>query len=141
VDFRNPVARVHPARRMQTTAAEHLLVVLVEDDADLADVTQAALQHDGVDVAVARDGREGLELIDKLHPRVVVTDLIMPVVDGLELMRRLRDRPEPRVPVIAVSAVGARLRAARDLGAAEVLLKPVDPADLLHSVLKAARTH
>jgi CheY-like chemotaxis protein len=125
---------------MQTTALEHLLVVLVEDDADLADVTQAALQHDGVDVAVAHDGREGLELIDKLHPRVVVTDLIMPVVDGLELMRRLRDRPEPRVPVIAVSAVGARLRAARDLGAAEVLLKPVDPADLLHSVRKAART-
>jgi CheY-like chemotaxis protein len=120
--------------------SEHLLVVLVEDDADLADVTQAALQHDGVDVAVAHDGREGLDLIDKLHPRVVVTDLIMPVVDGLELMRRLLDRPAPRIPVIAVSAVGARLRAARDLGAAEVLIKPVDPGALLHSVRKVART-
>jgi CheY-like chemotaxis protein len=118
---------------MHASMPEHLLVVLVEDDADLADVTQAALQHDGVDVAVAHDGREGLELIDKLHPRVVVTDLIMPLVDGLELMRHLRDRPAPRIPVIAVSAVGARLRAARDLGAAEVLLKPVDSADLLHS--------
>ena len=124
---------MHSARPMHASMPEHLLVVLVEDDADLADVTQAALQHDGVDVAVAHDGREGLELIDKLHPRVVVTDLIMPLVDGLELMRHLRDRPAPRIPVIAVSAVGARLRAARDLGAAEVLLKPVDSADLLHS--------
>ena len=80
--------------------------MLVEDDLDLADVTQAALQHDGVDVAVAHDGREAIELIDKLHPRVVVTDLIMPVVDGLEMMRRLRERPAPGIPIIAVSAVG-----------------------------------
>ena len=125
---------------MRAPGSGNLLVVLVEDDLDLADVTQAALQHDGVDVAVAHDGREAIELIDKLHPRVVVTDLIMPVVDGLEMMRRLRERPAPRIPIIAVSAVGARLRAARDLGAAEVLLKPVDPADLFQSVMKAART-
>ena len=125
---------------MQASAPESLLVVLVEDDADLADVTQAALRHEGVDVAVAHDGREGLDLIDKLHPRVVVTDLIMPVLDGLEMMRRLQERPTPRVPVIAVSAVGARLRAALDLGAADVLLKPVDPAELLQSVRKVART-
>jgi CheY-like chemotaxis protein len=68
-----------------------------------------------------------------------VTDLVMPVLDGLELIRRHVARPHPRAPVIAVSAVGARLRAARDLGAAEALLKPVPPEELAHSVLKAAR--
>jgi len=124
---------------MQTRAREQLLVLLVEDDADLADVTQAVLQHDGLQVAVAHDGLEGLELIDKLHPQVVVTDLVMPVLDGLELIRRHAARPAPRAPVIAVSAVAARLRAARELGAAEVLLKPVAPAELLQSVWKAAR--
>jgi CheY-like chemotaxis protein len=124
---------------MQTGTREQLLVLLVEDDTDLAEVTQAALEHEGLQVAVAHDGLEALELIDKLRPQVVVTDLVMPVLDGLELLRRHAARPAPRAPVIAVSAVGARLRAARDLGAAEVLLKPVFPQELLQSVRKAAR--
>ncbi len=122
---------------MQTQAREQLLVLLVEDDPDLAEVTQAVLQEEGLQVAVAHDGLEGLDLIDKLHPQVVVT--VMPVLDGLELIRRHAARPAPRAPVIAVSAVGAKLRAARDLGAAEVLLKPVFPQELLQSVRKVAR--
>ena len=126
---------------MRPQSREQLLVVLVEDDPDLAAVTQALLQHEGLRVLVARDGLEGLELIEKVHPQVVVTDLVMPVLDGLELIRRLAARPAPQAPVIAVSAVGARLRAARELGAAEVLLKPVAPEELLHSVRKAARAH
>jgi CheY-like chemotaxis protein len=124
---------------MQAQAREQLLVLLVEDDADLAQVTQAVLQQGGLQVAVAHDGREGLDLIEKLHPQVVITDLIMPVLDGLELIRRHAARPAPRAPVIAVSAVGARLRAARELGAAAVLLKPVFPHELLQSVRKLAR--
>ncbi|HKC61415.1 MAG TPA: response regulator [Myxococcales bacterium] len=126
---------------MQPQAREQLLVLLVEDDADLAEVTQAVLQQEGLQVAVAHDGREGLDLIEKLHPQVVVTDLVMPVLDGLELIRRHAARPAPRAPVIALSAVGAKLRAARDLGAAEVLLKPVFPHELLQSVLKVVRAH
>ena len=118
---------------------EHLFVLLVEDDHDLAEVTQAALRHEGMEVAVAYDGREGLELAEKLHPQVIVTDLVMPVVDGLELIKRLGERPPPRSPVVAVSAIGSRLRVARELGAADVLLKPVDPVELSHTVRKAAR--
>ena len=123
---------------MQTEPRDQVVVVLVEDDEDLAEVTQAALQHEGLRVVVAHDGREGLDLIEKVHPQVVVTDLIMPVLDGRELIRRLAAAPAPRAPVIAVSAVGARLRVARELGAAEVLLKPVAPEELLESVRRAA---
>jgi CheY-like chemotaxis protein len=119
---------------------ENLFVLLVEDDFDLAEVTQAALRDEGMEVAVAHDGREGLELAEKLHPQVIVTDLVMPVVDGLELIKRLGERPPPRSPVVAVSAIGSRLRVARELGAADVLLKPVDPVELSHTVRKAART-
>jgi len=124
---------------MQTRTREQLLVLMVEDDADLAEVTQAALEEEGLQVVIAHDGLEGLDLIDKLHPQVVVTDLVMPVLDGLELIRRHAARPAPRAPVIAVSAIGAKLRAARELGAAEVLLKPVFPQELLQSVRKLAR--
>ena len=120
-------------------AAERLRVVLVEDDRDLADVTRIALELEGLDVVVAHDGREGLEVIERVRPDVVITDLIMPVLDGLQLIQRLQSGPEPRSPVIAISAVGSRLRAARDLGAVEALLKPVAPRDLASSARKAWR--
>ena len=118
---------------------EKLRVVLVEDDRDLADVTQLALQLEGLEVSVAYDGREGLSLIERLRPDVVITDLIMPVLDGLELIERIRSAPPPCLPVIAISAVGSRLHAARELGAVEALVKPVHPKELAACVRKAWR--
>lgn len=118
---------------------EKLRIVLVEDDRDLAEVTQAALEIEGLDVAVAHDGEEGLALIDRTHPDVVITDLIMPVLDGLQLIQRLQAGPLPRSPVIAVSAVGSRLHAARELGAVEALVKPVHPKELAAVARKAFR--
>ena len=115
-----------------------LRVVLVEDDRDLAEVTQAALEIEGLEVTVAHDGREGLSLIDRTHPDVVITDLIMPVLDGLQLIRHLFEAGV-RLPVIAVSAVGSRLHAARELGAVEALVKPVEPKELAAVARKAWR--
>lgn len=122
-----------------TDAAERLRVVLVEDDRDLADVTQLALELEGLEVSVAYDGREALSLIERVRPDVVITDLIMPVLDGLQLIERIRSDPALHPPVIAVSAVGSRLRAARELGAAEALVKPVHPRELADSARKAWR--
>lgn len=119
--------------------AEKLRVVLVEDDRDLAEVTQVALEMEGLEVSVAHDGEEGFALIGELHPDVVITDLIMPVLDGLQLIQRLAASSEPRSPVIAVSAVGSRLRAARELGAVEALVKPVHPKELASAARKAFR--
>jgi len=116
-----------------------LRVVLVEDDRDLAEVTQIALELEGLDVAVAYDGAQGLALIGATRPDVVITDLIMPVLDGLELIRKLLTAPGPHSPVIAVSAVGSRLRAARDLGADEALVKPVHPKELAACARKVFR--
>jgi len=118
---------------------ERLRVLLVEDDRDLADITQAALEMEGLEVSVAYDGQQALAAAERLHPDVVITDLIMPVLDGLGLIQKLQAAPEPRSPVIAVSAVGSRLRAARDLGAVEALVKPVHPKELAASARKAWR--
>ena len=119
--------------------AEKLNVVLVEDDHDLAEVTQAALEMEGLVVSVAHDGEQALALIDTVHPDVVITDLIMPVLDGLQLIQRLLSSGEQKSPVIAVSAVGSRLRAARELGAVEALVKPVHPRELAAVARKAWR--
>lgn len=121
-----------------TPAIDPLRVLLVEDDHDLADVTQTALQQEGLEVTVAYDGREGLELAGRVRPHVVITDLVMPVLDGLQLIQRLLS-DEPHPPVIAVSAVGSRLRTARQLGAVEALVKPISPKDLAAAARKAVR--
>ncbi len=118
---------------------ERLRVVLAEDDRDLAEVTQIALELEGLQVTVAYDGREALSLIERIRPDVVITDLIMPVLDGLQLIEKVRSMPGPHAPVIAVSAVGSRLRAARDLGAVEALVKPVHPKELAASARNAFR--
>lgn len=118
---------------------EKISVVLVEDDHDLAEIMQMALEDEGLRVRVAHEGQSGLDLIDEVHPDVIVTDLVMPVLDGLGLIQRHCLRPGHRAPVIAVSAVGSRLRAARDLGAVETLVKPVLPSELAAVVRKAAR--
>jgi DNA-binding response OmpR family regulator len=118
-----------------TTKPIHL--VLVEDDVDLARVMEEALKEEGLAVELAHDGRAGLELIDRVHPDVVVTDLVMPVLDGLQLIRQLLVRSGP--PVIAISAVGSRLHAARELGAVEALVKPVHPRELAECARKATR--
>jgi two-component system KDP operon response regulator KdpE len=118
---------------------ERLRVVLAEDDRDLAEVTQLALELEGLQVTVAYDGSEALSLIERIRPDVVITDLIMPVLDGLQLIQKIRSTPGLQAPVIAVSAVGSRLRAARELGAIEALVKPVHPKELAASARKAFR--
>ena len=118
--------------------SENLRVLLVEDDRDLADVTGAALMQQGLEVTVAYDGEQGLQLAEREHPDVVITDIIMPGLDGLDLIRRLLGGGAAP-PVIAVSAVGSRLHSARQLGAVEALVKPVDPQDLAAAARKAHR--
>ena len=118
--------------------SDKIRIVLVEDDVDLAAILQMALEDEGLRVHVAHEGRSGLELIEEVHPDVIVTDLVMPVLDGLGLIQQHCGKPGLRAPVIAVSAMGSRLRAARDLGAVEGLIKPVPPAELAAVVRKAA---
>ncbi len=120
-------------------AAEHLRVLLVEDDRDEAEVLQAALEREGLSVSLAYDGAQGLDQALRDHPDVVITDLIMPVLDGLQLIQKLLSQPSAHPPVIALSAVGSRLHAARELGAVEALVKPVPPGELAAAARKAWR--
>src|SRR5215472_7077936 len=104
-------------------ATEHLHVLLVEDDRDLAWVQKTCLEREGISVSLAFDGAEGLEMAVRMRPDVVIADLVLPLLDGLQLISTLARQPM-RPPIIAVSAVGSRLHAARELGAVEALVKP-----------------
>lgn len=111
-------------------------VVLVEDAPFLRYAFARLLRMYGFEVREAVDGNEALECVAAFHPHLVLTDLMMPVMDGIELIRRLHDDPSTaQVPVVAITADATEMtkRAAREAGAKGVITKPIDfPSFLLH---------
>jgi signal transduction histidine kinase/DNA-binding response OmpR family regulator len=106
-------------------------VLIVEDDRRSADLLQVYLEGAGYSVAVAGDGIDGLELARRLDPRAVILDMLLPRLNGWELLAQLKGDPATAaIPVLIVSMVDEQ-GAALALGAAEYLVKPVDGASLL----------
>src|SRR4051812_18468314 len=100
------------------------------------------LRKEGYDVAVASDGEQALTELEKNGADVVVTDLVMPKVGGLELLKTI-NASQPDVPVIIITAHGTVDSAveAIKLGAFDYITKPFEQAEIQAVVAKAARTH
>jgi two-component system, cell cycle response regulator DivK len=114
-------------------------VLLVEDDRDTREMYSSYLSYSGLTVTEASTGRRALESVARQRPDVVVTDIAMPEMDGLELSRRLRaDAPTRDLPIIAVS--GQASERAREAGADVVLDKPCEPDKLLHVIEDVLKT-
>src|SRR5579862_5016630 len=120
------------------------VILVVDDESEVCEAIRRVLERAGFVVAAAKNGAEGLQLTEQGLPDIVITDLIMPKVNGLELIKVLKMR-FPRVRVIAISGGGsfgplaykpeaikthAYLAAAREAGADETLTKPFDMSDL-----------
>jgi DNA-binding NtrC family response regulator len=105
--------------------AERILVA--DDDVAALDGLRALLSIWGFEVQTATDGREALDRVSAVAPALVITDVVMPTMDGLELLTRLR-KHQPRLPVIVVTGQGDddTLRNAKRNGAYGYLSKPVD---------------
>src|SRR5688500_14024539 len=111
----------------------HPHILIVEDDRDTREMYSEYLSYSGMTVTQAATGRRGLEQAREHRPDVVVTDIAMPEMDGLEMSRRLRSlAPTRDVPIIAVS--GQASERAREAGANVVLDKPCEPDRLLHVI-------
>jgi DNA-binding NtrC family response regulator len=117
-------------------------VLVVDDEVNLRKVLAAMLRKEGYDVAVAADGEQALAEIEKNGADVVVTDLVMPKVGGLELLKSV-NATQPDVPVIIITAHGTVDSAveAIKLGAFDYITKPFEQAEIQAVVAKAARTH
>ncbi len=119
---------------MQEEKNRHMRVLLVEDAPFLRYAFGRLLRMHGFEVREANDGREALECVSKFHPQLVLTDLMMPVMDGIELIRRLHDDPKTEnLPVVAITADATEQaeRLAREAGAVDVITKPIDLPALL----------
>ena len=108
-------------------------VLIVEDDQSLRVVIRMVLEREGYDVLEARDGGAALELMDGGRPDVIVADLRMPVMDGAELMGRLRSRPTTAsIPIVLLSGLVPDPVVSSLADA--VVIKPFEPADLLAAI-------
>jgi CheY-like chemotaxis protein len=109
--------------------------VLVIDDEDIiGTVLKIALPHHAV--VAAHDGREGLVLVEAAEPDVIVLDLMMPVLDGYEVLKRLRDDLHVSTPILVLTAVGNRddLGTCMTAGASQVMTKPFDPRNVANAI-------
>ena len=114
-------------------------ILVVDDEPQLTRVLRTGLKSRGYDVRAAADGLAGFEAFNDWHPDLVITDLAMPNVDGLELCRRLRAISQ--VPIIVLSAKGEEKTKveALDLGADDYVTKPFGIDELLARVRASLR--
>jgi nitrogen regulation protein NR(I) len=116
-------------------------VLIVDDEPNLRKILAAQLSRDGYEVMLAEDGEQGLSMLREHHIDLVVTDLKMPKVDGMTLLREaLRESPD--LPIVMITAHGTVDTAveALKLGAFDYLTKPFDKDEVRQVVAKALKT-
>ena len=108
------------------------MILVVDDERDSRDVLKTYLETSGFDVCEAEDGYEAVEKALCGHPDLVIMDMAMPLVDGINSARAMRTHDELRkTPIIALTGFGSFYKPrAYDAGCTEVLSKPVDLPDL-----------
>jgi two-component system response regulator ResD len=119
---------------MSETARAKVLVV--DDEPTIVEVVGRYMERAGYETFVAADGPEALRQAELQRPDLVVLDLMLPEIDGIEVMRRLHERPGPRTAVILLTARGEesdRLVGLRQ-GADDYVVKPFSPAELVARV-------
>lgn len=113
-------------------------LLIVEDDPDILKLLDTTLQFRGYRVVTARNGKEGLDAVQKERPAIVVADIMMPKLDGFGLVHRLRLNPETRdIPVIFITATYVTPEDkdfALTIGATRFLQKPVDLEEFLATI-------
>ena len=114
--------------------SEHRRILVVDDEPQITRVLRTSLSSQGYDVRVANDGETALEIMKDWAPDLVITDLSMPNMDGLELCRRLRSRSQ--IPIIVLSVRGEERTKVKalDAGADDYVTKPFGIEELLARV-------
>ena len=107
-------------------------VLVVEDERLLLKTIAFKLSKENFEVKTAADGREAMKLLEEFTPNLVVSDVMMPFVNGLELVKQLKDRFKNDVKVILLTSLGQEdtVMKAFDLGVDDFMTKPFSPTEL-----------
>ena len=113
-------------------------VLVVDDDRVIQQLLEVNLELEGYQVAgTASDGREAIKMAEELKPDLILLDIMMPKMDGLEVCRHLKSDPKlAKIPIVLLSARAQDMdiREGLDIGADAYLTKPFDPVELLDVV-------
>jgi DNA-binding response OmpR family regulator len=123
------------------SADGRLDVLVVEDDPEINQLVGAYAELAGYRYRAALTGNAALAEVHRRRPRVIVLDLMLPDIDGLEVCRRVRKEcSDGEVPVIILTALESEQtrRSGRECGAAEYLTKPFDPEKLMETIARYA---
>ena len=114
-------------------------IVLIDDEEDIRHVISIVLSDAGYEVATAADGKTGIEVCKEFSPQIVITDVRMPVMDGIKVLEILK-RNSPDIEVIVLTAFGEMDKAAKalELDASDYISKPISD-DVLFIALKRAQ--
>ena len=118
-------------------------ILFIDDDVQTLVLFEQILKGAGHEVIMARDGVTGIALYRKNPTDLIITDIMMPVKDGMEVISELK-RDFPQVKIIAISGTGREERrefffdVSRILGAKRTFEKPIDPAELLQAIRELA---
>ena len=113
-------------------ATEHILVI--EDNDDIRELLRYNLEREGYHVSGTASGEEGLQIAESSLPNLVLLDLLLPGMDGLQLCRKLKDSPKTRaIPVVMLTAKGEEsdIVVGLEMGADDYITKPFSPKILL----------
>lgn len=122
--------------------AEAKTVLVVEDKASLTQMLQFLFLSKGLSVQIAFNGKEALEKAGSILPSLILMDIMMPEMDGLEVLEKLKEDPlTANIPVIMLTARKSRedMQKARDLGAVEYITKPFKAVEVVDKVLRHIR--
>src|SRR6202142_4742021 len=114
--------------------AEHKHILVVDDESQITRVLRTSLSSHGYDIRVANDGETALEILKDFAPDLVITDLAMPNMNGIELCRRLRKISQVPILVLSVRGEERSKVEALDSGADDYITKPFSTGELLARV-------
>jgi two-component system response regulator RegX3 len=118
------VSRRHPPRDVADGDTDRVSVLLAEDEESFVDALAIGLSREGFDVSIARDGTEALEMFDRVEPDLVLLDIMLPKLSGIDVCRAIRSRSS--VPIIMVTAKGTEIDTVvgLEMGADDYVTKP-----------------
>ncbi len=114
---------------------KNLTILFVEDENSIRTALKKAISDEFKEFMLARDGSEGLKKFQKYKPDIVITDIMMPVIDGLEMSREIK-KISRDTPIVVLSAFDEkeRLMNAINIGIDKYLMKPIDTDELLNTL-------
>ena len=116
-------------------------IVLAEDNSMLSTLLKFKLEKEGYSIFIAGDGKQTIELIEEHKPQLILTDIMMPFISGLEVISHVRNILKLQTPIVVFSAAGQEkiVLKAFDLGATDFMSKPLSPNELLVRVKRLLR--